>query len=111
MRRSSALIVFILIALTLVAGRAFAEDPIRWSAPMSAYPHRWTPSQPPPAYYNQYGNQYPYAGTWPGYGQAGYQPYGNQNQGWTQQNPQTQPNAQNPQAPQNNVAGNPYMYR
>ena len=111
MRRSAALVILILIVLTVVAGRAIAEDPIKWSAPMSAYPHPWTPSQPPPAYYNQYGNQYPYASAWPGYGQAAYPPYGNPNQGWTQQNSQTPPNGPNSSNQQQNFSGNPYMYR
>jgi hypothetical protein len=111
MRTNAALIVLLLILLTIFAGGAFAEDPIRWSAPMSAYPNPWAPSQPPPAYYNQYGNQYPYAGTWPGYGHAGYQPYGSPNQSWTQQNTQTPPNPPNPQSPQPNYSGNPFVYR
>ncbi|MBI5572056.1 MAG: hypothetical protein HY914_19085 [Desulfomonile tiedjei] len=110
MRTSSALIVLILILLTVFAGRAVAEDPIRWSAPMSAYPHPWTPSQPPPAYYNQYGNHYPYPSAWPGYGPAAYPAYGNPSQTWTQQNPQTPPTNPNPQPPRNNFSGNPYVY-
>lgn len=103
MRTKFAPFVLMSILLTLLAGQVFAQEPVKWSAPMSAYPNRWVPSQvPPPAYNNQYGNQNPYGGYWPGYGYAGYPPYGNTNQGWNQQNPQY---------PQNGFSGNPYMYR
>ena len=87
---------FILIALALAAtawlpGNAAADEPIKWSAPLSAYPNQWAPSAHVPAYNNQYATQYPY---WNGYG--GYQPHGG-----------TAPSWQPAYAP--GVSGNPYF--
>jgi hypothetical protein len=63
MRRGFALMVLALVAAMALPGIATADEPIKWSAPLSAYPNPWTPTTPPPAVYgNQYANQYPYGG-------------------------------------------------
>lgn len=73
----------VLIAAALFAAALFsaapacAQDPIKWSAPMTMYPRAWAPTPaPPPSYYNPYGHYNPYQY---GYGQNhwGRQGYGN----------------------------------
>ncbi len=57
-----------------------AQDPVKWSAPMTQYPNQWSPTTAPPQYaypyvYNQ--SAYP-----PGYGAEGYWGYGTQYPGY-----------------------------
>jgi hypothetical protein len=70
----------ILAAIALVilglafSGQAFAQNPVKWSAPMNEYPNPWYPTAPPPSYYNPYGYyQNPYG--YYGYGNRGYGGY------------------------------------
>lgn len=69
-----------IIALLSPWGVALAQDTIKWSAPMNHYPNPWTPTAPPPSYYNPWGYQYPYAAYgygpyWGGYYSNAYQGY------------------------------------
>ena len=66
--------------LVLVSGLCAMAAPVKWSAPMSAYPRPWQPTTPPPTTYNPYNYQYPYAG----YGYGGYAGYGAYYQGYGQ---------------------------
>lgn len=91
MRRGFTLIVLVFVVAMAIPGIVCADDPIKWSAPLSAYPNQWTPTTPPPAYGSQYANQYPY-----GYPYGGYQPYGAPSPVW-----------QRAYAP--GFSGNPYM--
>jgi hypothetical protein len=81
-------IVLALAAASWFFGWACADEPVKWSAPVSAYPNPWTPTTPPAAFHNQYANQYP---RW-----AGYQPYAGNAPSW-----------QPARAP--GFSGNPYM--
>ncbi len=92
MKRTFGFVAIILIPALFICASAWARDPVKWSAPMNEYPSSWYPTAPPPSYYNQYGNQYPYGS----YGYGGY--YGGQYQGAYQQ----------PQ--QRGFSGNPYNY-
>ena len=70
-----------IIALLSPWGLALAQDTIKWSAPMNHYPNPWTPTAPPPSYFNPWGYQYPYAAYgygpyWGGYYPNSYQGYG-----------------------------------
>ncbi len=68
-----------LLTFLMIFGHAFAQNPIKWSAPMNEYPTPWYPTAPPPSYYNPYGYyQNPYGYGYGGYGgyQGGYQNYG-----------------------------------
>jgi hypothetical protein len=90
---------FLLIALILAVplvlpGTGSAENPVRWSAPLNAYPHPWAPTTPPPQPQGQ-AAQYPYWGY--GYGPAAYQP------------PSTNYPGAYPSYPQGGFSGNPYM--
>ena len=91
MRRAFTLIVLALVAAVTLPGMACADEPIKWSAPLSAYPNNWAPTTTPPAYVDQYANQHPY---WGAYG-------GNQSY------PGTAPSWQRAYAP--GFSGNPYM--
>jgi hypothetical protein len=91
MRRRYGSIVLAFVAALALHGIACANEPIKWSAPLSAYPNAWAQTTPPPAYVNQYANQYP---NWGPYG--GHQPY-----------TQTAPPWQRAYAP--GFSGNPYM--
>ncbi|MFC1834630.1 hypothetical protein ACFL2Q_07845 [Thermodesulfobacteriota bacterium] len=78
--RQIMVIVAIVSISCLLVTPGFCE-PVKWSAPMSAYPKQWSPTAPPPSYYNPYGYQYPYGaygygpqaayGAYPGYGAYG----------------------------------------
>ncbi len=92
MRKGFILTVLALVVAVWLPVRAVADEPVKWSAPLSAYPNPWAPTTPPPVYNNQYANQYPY---WGGYG--GYQPPAG-----------TAPSWQPAYAPPG-VTGNPYM--
>lgn len=74
------------VIFVLISGLCAVGAPVKWSAPMSAYPRQWQPTAPPPTYYNPYGYSYPYAGYghggYPGYG--GYAGYGAYYQGYGQ---------------------------
>ena len=101
--RSHLFVITTLGILVLVAGTwALANDPIKWSAPMTHYPNAWTPTPEPPSYYNPYGYRYPYAGygygpyDYYGYGAAGAYPQGYQGY------------MRSPR--QGNYYGNPYGY-
>ncbi len=73
-----------------------AEDTVKWSAPMPDYPSQWSPTSPPPNYYNPYGYQYYYDPY--GFGVGGQ--HGGSFQG----------GAQNYQYPYGTFSGNPYNY-
>lgn len=89
MRRNLIFIVSLtLIGLLGLSLPTFAQEPVKWSAPMNAYPNPWTPTTAPPTQSNPYGYQYPYAAY--GYGNAAAQYY---------------PGAYQPQ-----YSGNPYYY-
>ena len=62
MRRGFSSILVVLVLALALPGLASANEPIKWSAPLSAYPNPWAPTTPPPAYVNQYANQYPLLG-------------------------------------------------
>ncbi len=74
MTRFSPIALFILLLTILIAGGASANDPIKWSAPMNAYPRQWTPTSPPPPQYHYPGYNYGYPGY--GYGHGWYGGYG-----------------------------------
>ncbi len=57
-----------IIAVLLLSFPAFADEPVKWSAPIHAYPKPWNPTQAPPTWNNPYGYNYPYA-------RFGYGPY------------------------------------
>ena len=63
-----------IVALLCLCSLAFAQDTIKWSAPMQLYPNPWTPTAPPPSYYNPWGYQYPYAAYGYGAYYGGYSP-------------------------------------
>ncbi len=96
------IVAVIVIPAILVCVSAFARDPIKWSAPMNQYPNAWSPTAPPPTYYNPYGYQYPYANYGYGNPNAYYGYGGNYGAGYyqgTYQQPQ-----------QSGNTGNPYSY-
>lgn len=83
------------ILLVLSVGYAYAQQGVKWSAPLSEYPTPWVPTTAPPAYHNPQSVQYPY----PAYGEAGYSPYGyNHPAGYGYQPPATP-----------SFSGNPYL--
>ncbi|MDQ7783804.1 MAG: hypothetical protein RDU20_13055 [Desulfomonilaceae bacterium] len=88
-------------AILLVCAAAWADDPIKWSAPMSHYPNQWSPTPEPPNYFNPYGYRYPYYGYGYGYGHGGHAYYGYGSGGYMQ----GQQNAVG-----QNFSGNPYHY-
>lgn len=83
---AAALVIFGLV----FSAPTFAQNPVKWSAPMNEYPNPWYPTARPPSYYNPYGYyQNPYG--YYGYGNPGY---GGYNQGYQQ----------------GGFSGNPYYY-
>jgi hypothetical protein len=94
MGRSYLLVALILAVALAFPGWALAQNPVRWSAPLSAYPSPWTPTMPPPTPANQAG-QSPYWGY--GYSPAAYQPYSGSYPGGY------------PAYPQGGFSGNPYV--
>ncbi len=69
MKKVSIIIAATAIFLLFVCALVFAQQPVRWSAPMELYPNPWSPTQPPPTY-NNYSSQDPYDpyGYWSGNG-------------------------------------------
>ena len=100
MRAQRALIAAIVACVLVTIGSLSTADPVKWSAPMSAYPNQWVSSPEPPNYYNPYGYRYPYAGY--GYGPHDYYGYG------TQGYAAGYPGYSGYQ--QSGFSGNPYMY-
>ncbi len=96
--------VAIISAILILSLSAWANEPIKWSAPMSAYPNQWAPTPQPPSYYNPYGYRYPYYGY--GYGAyGGYDPYGFGSPGYAGYAGYMQGGQG---APGQNFSGNPY---
>jgi hypothetical protein len=100
MRSQLAPVAAITICLLVLTGSFSSADPIKWSAPMSAYPNRWVSSPEPPSYYNPYGYRYPYAE----YGYGPYDYYGYGTQGYAAGQPVYHGYQQR------GSSGNPYMY-
>ncbi len=97
MRSHLIMSVAIISVLLVLCVSVWANDPIKWSAPMNHYPNQWAPTPEPPRYYNPYGYRNPYYGYgYGGYDYYGYGSYGNMQGG--------QP------APQRGFSGNPYSY-
>jgi len=103
MRCHVVLSVAIISAILILCVSAWANDPIKWSAPMNHYPNQWAATAEPPSYHNPYGYRYPYAGygygayggyDTHGFGSTGYAGYMQGNQG----------------VPQQTFSGNPYRY-
>jgi hypothetical protein len=88
MRRGFMAIALVLVAALWLPEWACADEPVKWSLPVSAYPNPWVPTTPPAAYNNQFANQVPYA--------RGYQPTAGNAPSW-----------QPAYAP--GFSGNPYM--
>lgn len=72
MRGNHILAVAAVLGLLCLCAPVSAQEPVKWSAPMHLYPNPWTPTAPPPSFYNPYGYRYPYAAY--GYGAYGYNP-------------------------------------
>jgi hypothetical protein len=90
-------ILFLFLALMVaIPGICSAEEPVKWSAPMTHYPSQWSPTPAPQNYYNPYGYQYYYDPY--GFGAGGQ--YGGSYQG----------GPQNYQYPNGAFSGNPYNY-
>lgn len=63
----------VICCLMLLPIAAFAQGPVKWSAPMQTYPRSWTPTQAPPQY--AYPQQYMNPNYYGYYGGYGYGPY------------------------------------
>lgn len=103
MRRQAILYMVAITALVLFSVPSWANDPVKWSAPMSHYPTQWAPTAEPPRWHNPYGYRYPYYGYGYGpYDSYGYGSYGSWGQAGHNQAYQT--------APRQGYSGNPYSY-
>ena len=102
MRRFLAAVCAIAACMVVLIGSPSVADPLKWSAPLNAYPNQWVPTPEPPNPYNNpyaYG-YYPYSGY--GYGAQNYYGYGSYGYAGGYQ---AYPGYQN-----GGFSGNPYMY-
>jgi hypothetical protein len=71
------IVVLVVTVSSVLSAQSNAQEPIKWSAPMSDYPRQWAPTTPPPQptySYGPWGYQYPSGA----FGQGGYGGYGGQ---------------------------------
>ena len=103
MRRLLLLCVVAATTILLTSTPSWANEPVKWSAPMNHYPNQWVPTAEPPRYYNPYGYRNPYYGYGYGYGygsQYDHYGYGSWGRAAAGQRYQTDP--------QQGYSGNPY---